>query len=360
MMLGVVLHTSQIYNPIGSWLVRAEDGHIFFYYLIQTITAFRIPAFFFLSGFFSTMLILRTGYGAFFRSRLRRIAIPLVVTGLTLNMLQTWLLNATGWTDTGLAAFLLRGEWVQHTWFLVNLLAYVGVLTLLGTFSPTLAWFKVISAALDRMPFPVLLVLLPLPSVFLIGLGTVGVPIYTGVLGIMDLHTLFLYVAFFMVGCLVFSNDRLFTKFTSQKFTPLMLWASLALALYIWLPALPNELLKSVATTYLRFSIHWLGVCVFLRLFKALLHRITPLWKALSEASYTVYLSHHFVVVSLGIVFVKLAVPAVIGFVVIVPLTLALTFWLHSHLVARYPALSLLFNGKAITPTAPAQYGTPA
>src|SRR5262245_11190891 len=80
MMLGVALHTSQIYNPGADWLIQAEDASPFFYHLSQTINAFRMPSFFFLSGFLSTMLLLRKGPRQFLLLRLRRIALPLLTT----------------------------------------------------------------------------------------------------------------------------------------------------------------------------------------------------------------------------------------------------------------------------------------
>ena len=346
MVLGVVLHTAEIYNPRGAWLVHSDMGSAFFYYLTEFITAFRIPAFFFLSGFLSTMTVLRRGPKPFFLQRLRRIGLPLAMTGLTLNALQIWLLYVTGWSTIGLADFVLRGEWIQHLWFLINLLVYVSVLALLTSVSPTLAGLRALSNLLNLIPFPLLLALLPSITVFLLSLNKVGVPIYQPLLlNTTDLHSLFQYLLFFFVGCLAFLNENLFEKFSSQRFSALALWTSLLLTLHVYLSSLPDSLPMIAGMLYLHCALSCLGICAFLRLFTALVKRITPSWRYLSDASYTVYLFHQIIVVGLGIVFIDLALPAAVGFILVVPITLLITFFLHSCLISRYQLPSLLFNG---------------
>lgn len=355
MVLGVVLHTAEIYNPSGMWLVHSDIGSPFFHYLAEFITAFRIPAFFFLSGFLSTMVVQRRGPKPFFLQRLRRIGLPLVATGLTLNALQTWLLDVTHWSTLGFTDFALRGEWVQHLWFLVNLLVYAGVLAFLGMFSRTLDWLGSMGALLNRLPFPVLLALLPLLTVFLLSLNKVGIPIHDGLLlSTTNLYTLFQYLVYFLAGCLAFVNQGLFEKFTSQQFLPLALWAVLALALSTWLINVPDAPLKTAGMLYLHCSVSCLGICAFLRFFKILVQRITPSWRYLSDASYTVYLFHQLVVACLGIAFIDLALPPSVGFILIVPLTLLITFFIHSFVIARHSILSLLFNGSRTSRVEPA------
>lgn len=348
MMLGVVLHASQVYNPRHTWLVASPDAPAFFYYLSHAITAFRMPAFFFLSGFFSMMLIVRHGPGPFMRARLMRLALPLLTTALTLNALQAWLLNVTGWTDIGFADYFARGEWVQHLWFLVNLLLYASLLTFAGKRAGIAVWFGKLRAEMERIPFPVLLAGLPLLPLMFAALGAIGIPVSRELVGTMTAFSLFQYLAFFIVGCFVYTHEGLFAKFTSQPLLPLALSLSFALALDPLLPRLP-ALPESVIAIYLHFLAGWLGLCLFLSLFRRLSHRITPGWKYFREASYTVYLFHHLVIVSLGIVFIDLAVPAPVGFALIVAMTLVITFCVHTFLVARYQALCLLFNGKRAT-----------
>jgi glucan biosynthesis protein C len=342
MMLGVALHAS-LYSPNGPWLIQAEDRSTFFYLLSQTINAFRMPSFFFLSGFLSTMLLLRKGPRLFLRLRITRIAVPLLTTALTLNVLQTWILDSTHWIETGVADYFLNGVWVQHLWFLVNLLVYICILAFIATVhrTPIIKWLHTM---LNRMPFWLMLVLLPLLSVFIVALSRLGIPVYANLLGFTTLITLFQYFPFFMVGCLAFANEALFEKFTTQRFPVLLLWVLLALTLRIWLSD-KDSMLTAGLTIYLQCSINWLCICAFFSCFRLLVRRVTPFWQYLSDASYTGYLFHHVVVVCLGLVFIDLAIPAPIGFALIVSATLAITFSVHSLLISRYPTLALLFNG---------------
>lgn len=345
MMLGVALHTSQIYNPGLTWLISSDDESAFFYYLSHVIAAFRMPTFFFLSGFLSMLVLARRGPRAFMSLRIKRLVIPLLTTALTLNVLQAWLLNVTHWRSIGFADFFLRGEWLQHLWFLVDLLLYVSVLSLATTYGRSRASSRALRSLCERVPFVLLLAALPLLQVLFAAPGTLGLPVHRELIGTMTFLTLTQYLPFFAVGALAYSKEKFFDKFSSQPLPLLALGLALAVGIREFVPLLPSPA-ETAADTYLHFAINWLCICAFLRLFRMLVRRVTPTLRYLSDASYTVYLFHHIIVICLGLVFIDLSVSPALAYVLIVPLTLLTTFLLHSFVVGRYEAISLLFNGR--------------
>ena len=52
LLLGVLFHTSIVYAPNIGYAIKSGDLHYFFSILVHLIHLFRMPLFFFLSGFF--------------------------------------------------------------------------------------------------------------------------------------------------------------------------------------------------------------------------------------------------------------------------------------------------------------------
>ena len=75
----------------------------------------------------------------------------------------------------------------------------------------------------------------------------------------------------------------------------------------------------------------------------------------LSDASYSIYLFHHFWVVAIAIAIVPLTLNLYIKFSVIVLASAAISFALHHFAVLRSPLLRYLFNGKTPADTQKAQ-----
>ena len=83
MLLGILLHTSLAFAPIP-WIVKDSQQSIWMENVFAAIHGFRMPLFFLLSGFFTAMLWRRRGLAGLLRQRLLRIALPLVIGGLTI------------------------------------------------------------------------------------------------------------------------------------------------------------------------------------------------------------------------------------------------------------------------------------
>ena len=80
LVLGVILHAANIYTIGGGWLVSDEKGNIFFDLLVGAIHEFRMPTFFWISGYFCALTWERSGGVKTLRRRVPRLAVPLITT----------------------------------------------------------------------------------------------------------------------------------------------------------------------------------------------------------------------------------------------------------------------------------------
>jgi peptidoglycan/LPS O-acetylase OafA/YrhL len=144
MLLGVVLHvaTSYIAAPgDGSWPLRDPNPAGLAGLIVLAIHAFRMPAFFLLSGFFGALVVSRKGMGAWVGDRARRILFPMVIAWIALfpliKLAFTYAIGraALAGGDEGVAVPLigsaLRAPWADpspaHLWFLLYLVWFCAV-----------------------------------------------------------------------------------------------------------------------------------------------------------------------------------------------------------------------------------------
>lgn len=346
MMLGIVLHAGQLYNPQQSWLLHAPESSSLFTYLISIISTFRMPAFLVVSGFFCAMFILRYGNAVFFRSRTKRLLIPLLISAITLNVFQAYLLQHFGWISESVPNYLISGGWVQHLWFLIDLFIFILLLCLGYSVAPLRRLcIKINTLAVNSLPLPVFIALISLYPGGLILLKVLGVPMYDSWLGITDLYELLSYLPFFLFGLTLYSSPKWLNQFSNIK----LIYAVVALALIATTHYFINQgtgMLWQSVSLYSRALLCWLSVALCFSLFNYLVKRGSPFWRFLSEASYSVYLFHHLIVVLLGLWLINYNIAPIIGFSLIVTLTMLVTLLIHKYVIAPNSLLRLMFNGK--------------
>jgi glucan biosynthesis protein C len=215
MMLGVVLHSAQVFNPEASWLIHHENSSVIARFLVELIHAFRMQAFFVISGFFCFLTYRKYGGAAFLRARLPRIIIPLFVTAITLNSLQVFLLSNEGLYEFHLQKYFERGDYISHLWFLVNLVVYFVVVNLTASYFPKV--ISVVAAVIDvlltKTSFIIVLLIMPLFSIFILSLNKIGVPLYADIAGVISIVELLLYVPYFIFGLALAMNKRFLNDF---------------------------------------------------------------------------------------------------------------------------------------------------
>ena len=96
MLLGIVLHGALSFFP-SFWPTQDNTSSYAGPYdeLLHAIHGFRMPLFFLLSGFFTSMLWRRRGMGSLVEQRLRRVALPLAIGFVTIVPLMNWVSEKT-------------------------------------------------------------------------------------------------------------------------------------------------------------------------------------------------------------------------------------------------------------------------
>ena len=127
MALGVVLHSANVFRVDGGWVVwDSVNTSTWLTYIANAIHAFRVPAFFVVSGLLLARSSRSRASSAVLLARLRRIGVPLVVTMFTLNTAERFLiyrsteLRVPFWEY--MAGELASNRWLGHLWFLLILL----------------------------------------------------------------------------------------------------------------------------------------------------------------------------------------------------------------------------------------------
>jgi glucans biosynthesis protein C len=350
MLLGLVLHSARPYDT-GSWRVKDVQQLPWLDGLVATLHLFRMPAFFVIAGFFAMFLIRRRSTGVFFSERMRRVLIPLVVVLCTLNVVQAWF--TARFVDNNDMPFLqgivlpafVDGDLVSHLWFLACLAAYFVLVTLaapalrrIADWQPpqtrhagTLALITVIGTAVIA---PVLIaafgsIFAPWPQQYL--------------LGVFRPMTILTYLPFFLVGLVLCLLPDLLARFSR-----ITVW-SVAFALLgmagLQLSQTQGGAVGKALALVSEALLAWMAIRAVFALFRRFADRPSPTFRYLSDASYSIYLFHHLIVIVTATWLLPVAFAAGLKFVIVLTVATVLSLVLYHGLVRRSLVLSYLFNG---------------
>lgn len=346
-MLGVLLHSAQVYNPERTWVIYSSHSNTLLTYLVDIVHLFRMPAFFIVSGYFCLLTIKRYGPYKFINIRLTRIIIPLLVTAITLNSLQMLILTTTGWKQFDIYSYLLTGEWVSHLWFLINLIIYFLVMFIFSLFVNRIPSYTYTKAndILNKLPIFLILLILPLIWLTIKASNKIGAPIYLDILGIINIYELLFYFPFFLFGMWLRSNPDQLKKFS--KINIFMSFFVICASLFAASKIDPQAgLLQTTTKEYLHTTSIWFSASICFYIFSNYANMESKLFMFLSDASYSVYLFHHIIVITIALILTKLSTDALTGFSILIILTTSLSIAIHKYIISRYKPLSFAFNGK--------------
>ena len=280
MMLGAFIHAANIYSVAGGWLIRDGQGSYFFDLLVKCIHLFRMPTFFWISGFFCAMTFEHNGSGGLLLKRLPRILIPLVATWATLNVAQMYYLAwFRGQTMVGL---LSNGVPLFHLWFLVDLMVFIFLASLA---LPAFRNVSILGRTTDSLP--VFAILLSLASFgFLISAvaRSTGMA-YDSVLQLTSLFRLSIYAPYFIVGTLMYRHEGIRQIFFRVPLTGLLL--ALPLALYAQKYAHDPSIVVREIAHFVEILMTWIAVAAVLRVFHDLVTKESLITRFLSDSAYT-------------------------------------------------------------------------
>lgn len=129
LLLGLLFHAAIVYaDDIHYAIQNAERSQILSYFCYW-VHSFRMPMFYILAGFFSSLVWEKKGSKPFIRGRASRVFVPTVLGLLFLAPIQYYLMALVKNPELEFINFVKQFFTVEHfeqshIWFLVNLLAY--------------------------------------------------------------------------------------------------------------------------------------------------------------------------------------------------------------------------------------------
>lgn len=348
MLLGVVVHAANIFAPGEPWKIYSKDSIEFAHFISGSIHVFRMPAFFVISGYFCALALRHYRPENFLKRRVQRLAIPLISTALLLNSLEISVLVHDGWQKLTLHEYFLDGVWVSHLWFLINLLVYTCGAVILYAYlrEPVHYLGGCLGKLISSMPMVLLFALMPIYTLALLATNKVGFPLYANLAGLIDFYTLLYFLPFFIFGTVLGAKRECLTRFEKTSFwIPILLIISV-IAMILIDNARFGTLMHRIADTYLLELITWLSMSLCFYVFCRYCNHRSKVWSYLSDASYSVYLFHHLIVILLGILAIRMGLNSHMSLAAIITLTIGLTLAIHHFVIRRYRTASLLFNGK--------------
>ncbi|MFF2321663.1 glucans biosynthesis protein MdoC [Agrobacterium sp. NPDC058088] len=360
MLLGIPYHASLLYSHALPWDIKDFETSPFLSALGAALVTFRMPAFFLVAGYFSTMVIGKKGRVRWLKQRFLRLGVPFIVAVLLLGPLQLFLLQLAGVAKGDIPADSLleslpgllhpSEQWIMHLWFLPALIAYSVLLAVLlflaehAPFTHVRDWFDRLQQRHSTLFFATLCTLPVLWELMVYG---------ASLLAASSGNRLFLlyerasdpyarYLPFFLIGALLHRNRALFQQFRQTGLLTGIVAAgaiSTAVTLRLKHPFSTSALLVLVSAIA-AVAASRLLIDLACRHFD----RPSPLAKRMTDASFTIYLVHHPLIYTFGILFILIALPPILEFAIIVAATTATAYMLH-QVMRRSPLALFLFNG---------------
>ncbi|MCX9156855.1 acyltransferase family protein [Niveibacterium sp. 24ML] len=340
LVLGIVLHTGNIYAVGSGWLVKDSESNAAFNWLVAFIHIFRVPGFFWLSGFFCGLTYAKVGFVRTLKDRYLRLGVPLLFTWVVINRVQEFVMAGGDWT-----ALTPWGQLtpLYHLWFLVDLAVMLPSIGLVKVAFDGML-FSAVFRYLGAVHWFFLMLFL---TVFSMGISLLVRVSGLGYFDLMGLTTLFRLangLPYFIAGFLMFNLPSLRQKYYSVPIPAIIFAAILGPMLEVLLPRLngmEGELKNSA-----NILIVWVLIAAVLRLCQVLFRNGSRSLGLVVAASYSIYLLHHVCVIALGLAVMHLGLPAWIKFLFVCTFTFSLTVLAHHFLIARIGALRFLLNGR--------------
>ncbi|MGY5873476.1 MAG: acyltransferase family protein [Candidatus Thorarchaeota archaeon] len=373
--LVIFTHVMVTYGGRGSWYYYATLNETFpvdiitviILYMIAGTAAVFLPSimglFFLMGGFFSPRSLERKGVTKFWKERIFRLGIPVLLYVLLINPVFYYLLAAQGiepWSSTLLAGSFLEyylGNFqsmpgIVHfmttfaiTWFLVVLLIFTAVYTI---------WTKVVKSDSvqrripEELPIPkfIYLLILAIGLGFLSFIVRIPFPIEQWPLGL-PIGYMIQYFMMFSVGVVAYRYGwfnqmrRHHVKvWTVTIFAAVMLYFTYFFV-FVGVDADYTIFFGGPNQAALVFALADNVICmgmifVLLKLFYAKFNTGGKIQKSLADSSYLVYLIHPFIVVPLSLGIAPLILSPLIKMAIVAPVSIVLCFLITYFIRLRF------------------------
>lgn len=354
--LVVMHHAGQPYGPGGAWWTPNEPSGLMGTIILGSFFAvnmsFFMGLFFMVSAYFVSGSIRRKGAGAFYRDRLVRLGVPMIVFAFLVFPVMYYLLHGIGMISFGdyyVNTYMTvkgmaegQGFTLWHLWFLEQLLIFSGFYVL---WRRATGGRQEAQAAPRKMAFPGNLAL----AAFAVGLGLAmfavrivfPVNVWLPFVSFEPAHYPE-YIALLVAGILAFRNDwfNALPAATARKWGYVTVLAVLALfpMMAVFSNLIEGGLTLSNLVMSLWEAIVCTGMCISLvYLFRTRFNFQGKLAKALADSSFTVYLIHIPVVVFLQWLLIGVNIHPLVKFAIVCLVGVPACFLLSHYVVRRLP-----------------------
>jgi glucan biosynthesis protein C len=351
-----VYHTSRLFN-VEDWAVKNPTWYPWVEAWNRFATAWLLPLLFVISGASLFFAVGKgkggiKGAGKFIKDKALRLLVPVVVCDLTHASLQAYLWRLTHGEFSGSyfqylpQYFASDFEWEgAHLWYLWVLFLFSLLLY------PLLRWFRgrgqgVLSKLGDLLSLPGMVYALALPAILL----AVFID-YQGT-DLKNAGWIFpVYLWLTLAGFLVVSDERL------QASIQRLRWLSLPLGLIVvglsvflvGLGELPVFGTWRYALSWTTRALgSWCCVLAILGFGRKRLNFSTPFLTYANEAVLPFYILHQTVIMGVGYFVVQWAIPDLLKWLIVVPVSFAVIVVLYEFLVRRYNVMRFLFGMKPL------------
>ena len=353
-----IYHSSRFFN-MEDFPVKNPTWYPWVEYWNRFATTWMMPLMFLVSGASLFYALGKGGVLTFVKDKALRLLVPLVVCDLTHASLQMYLERLTHGQFSGSFFQYLPHyfaddfQWQgMHLWYLLVLFVFSIILY------PLLRWFKgrgrgMLSRLCDLLALPGAVYALALPTILMVVLVDPSSPvmeIYAG-------WPLLLYAWFILAGFVIVSHERLRASIEQLR------WLSLAVAIpsvavsLVLILGLPSELTFGTTRLSLALGLRaisaWCWVMAFLGFGSLHLKLSTPFLTYANEAVLPFYILHQTVLLSVGYFVIQWAIPDLLKWLIIVPVSFAIIMVLYEFVVRRFNVMRVLFGMKPLKQAAP-------
>lgn len=305
MLLGVIFHCALSYvdvpENLNYWYYQDQDTSIFFNLVTYIIHLFRMPLFFFVAGFFSALLIRKTGVLGLLKNRFKRLGIPLIIffpllflfckaifssfDSLRPKMTEQFILLPASLRDLDLI----------HLWFLLYLILCVALLCACKAISNNHSflekgsdWFHTKSwSGIGVIVWPLL------TAAIITSYG--DIQIKSQIKPLESIELFLFYLLFFFAGYSYYKSNLV--KITPRRIWPL--WLSSITLFVVANIAMQQSRITAESSTasfilnaFLLSSFIWAFCFSIFNTYKKYANKSSPTLQYVSNASYWIYLIH--------------------------------------------------------------------
>jgi glucan biosynthesis protein C len=158
------------------------------------------------------------------------------------------------------------------------------------------------------------------------------------------------YAPYFFGGIWLYRHPGLLTRFSRTGWFEM---AAMVMCSVFIIRLGETDGVITAAAVAVRALLTWLVVRACFALFRHLASGPSPGIRYLSDASYTVYLVHHILVIGVASLLLPMHLPALAKFGVVLFVASALALGIHHMVIRPSRFLTLLFNGRRLAPSSP-------